>query len=358
MRTLSFILAISTTIAVNSFAHAQTVMGNQGRNAPQTPNQVQAQAPQMPVSKKVIKQAKQQIDGNFSSLNRSAAGGQIQPVWDETEATEGFFQYKECTDCIYKVRVREFMVTTVILPKGIKIHSFDIGDPAQFTVQQRADNILAVQAAGGGIDSNLTIYTNEGEVFPFYLRSENFNSINVPDLVVRITGNRLPKVEVIKAAVPVEAPTAPDAKTSAQEKDAGNIAGTKKEAALAGLKKNAGTTQSHQGKLNSETTRSVRSARGAAFDADKLRGWDEYELWGDDELRPEMVFRDDHFTYIKFGDRWADVDLPTAYVVVDEIDELVNTRVQGTTFIIESTKKLITLKSGKKFLCIQYEGEA
>ncbi|QFT29524.1 Conjugal transfer protein [Labrenzia sp. THAF82] len=94
----------------------------------------------------------------------------------------------------------------------------------------------------------------------------------------------------------------------------------------------------------------------ARFDPASLRGWDDYKLWGDNSLRPEQVFRDDNFTYIQFGDKWNDLELPTAYVVVDGIDELVNTRVQGTTFIVESTHRLITLKSGQSFLCIQYKG--
>ena len=94
------------------------------------------------------------------------------------------------------------------------------------------------------------------------------------------------------------------------------------------------------------------------FDPNALRGWGEYDLWGDETLRPETVFRDDHFTYIRFGKRWKDVELPTAYVVVDGIDELVNTRVQGETYIIESTRPLITLKSGQSYLCIEYTGDA
>ena len=48
---------------------------------------------------------------------------------------------------------------------------------------------------------------------------------------------------------------------------------------------------------------------------------------------------------------------PTAYVVIDDLDELVNTRVVGTTYIIESTHKLITLKSGDSYMCVQYKGE-
>jgi hypothetical protein len=95
----------------------------------------------------------------------------------------------------------------------------------------------------------------------------------------------------------------------------------------------------------------------AGFDPNKLRGWGDYDLWGDDELRPITVFRDDYFTYIRFGDRWKDLELPTAYVVVDGVDELVNTRIQGHTFIVESTQPLISLKSGMKFLCIEYEGD-
>ncbi|WP_413208535.1 TrbG/VirB9 family P-type conjugative transfer protein [Rhodospirillum sp. A1_3_36] len=88
-----------------------------------------------------------------------------------------------------------------------------------------------------------------------------------------------------------------------------------------------------------------------------MRGWGDYSLWGSDNtLKPRTVYRDDYFTYIKFGDRWKDIELPTAYVVVDEIDELVNTRVDGDTFIVESTRPLITLKSGASYLCIRYDG--
>ena len=38
------------------------------------------------------------------------------------------------------------------------------------------------------------------------------------------------------------------------------------------------------------------SLRAPFFDPSTLRGWGQYGLWGDDDLRPETVFRDDHFT--------------------------------------------------------------
>ncbi len=370
IRKLALYLALATTLTVNGPAFAQTALGNSGNRLPVKPNQMQSannQSSQMPVSKKVIKQAKQQVEGNFSMMNRSSVGGQIQPVWNESEKTEGFFQYNECADCIYKVRIREFMVTTLILPKGTEVHSFDVGDPAQFQVSQRADNMLAVQAAGGGVDTNLIVYTKAGKVFPFYLRAENFNSMNVPDMVVKVNGSHLPDAPILRNASITNEAEAIKAKietllAEVQEADkpiyrtnevggVGEVGG-KQGAALAGLQKKAGKTSEEELRAKGKDF-----VENVGFDPDKLRGYDEYELWGSDELKPEMVFRDDHFTYIKFGDKWNDLDLPTAYVVVDDIDELVNTRVQGTTFIIESTKRLISLKSGKSFLCIQYEGE-
>ncbi len=110
-------------------------------------------------------------------------------------------------------------------------------------------------------------------------------------------------------------------------------------------------------KETNPTTKGKDFVEEATFDPNALRGWGKYKLWGSEELKPETVFRDDQFTYIKFGDKWKNIELPTAYVVVDKIDELVNTRIQGQTFIVESTRKLITLKSGKSFLCIEYPGD-
>ena len=94
------------------------------------------------------------------------------------------------------------------------------------------------------------------------------------------------------------------------------------------------------------------------FDPGKLHGFEDYTLWGDESLKPETVFRDEHFTYIQFGDKWNSVELPVAFVVIDRVDEQVNTRVQGRTYIIESVAPLITLKSGTKFICIKFEGGA
>ena len=70
------------------------------------------------------------------------------------------------------------------------------------------------------------------------------------------------------------------------------------------------------------------------------------------------MFRDNRFTYIRFGDRFESLELPTAYLVKDEIDELVNTHLKGTTLVVEAVGRMITLKSGTQYLCIEYVGES
>ncbi|CTQ47693.1 conjugal transfer protein TrbG [Roseibium aggregatum] len=211
------------------------------------------------------------------------------------------------------------MVSAIQLPKGIKIKSADLGDSSRFEVKKRSDNTLAVKPTGAGVDSSMLVYTEDGDVYSFYLRAEGINSKSVPDVSFRIIGPQSAGMSFVEF----------DGK--------GNPIGGGGETALA----------THNSKDFLQT---------AKFDPGALRGWNQYKLWGDKKLRPEQVFRDDHFTYIQFGDKWNDVELPTAYVVVDGIDELVNTRVQGTTFIVESTHRLITLKSGQSFMCIQYTG--
>ncbi len=346
MRNLSlptkvFVLFAITTLGYISTPYAQTMLESTAQMAPPLP-------PVMPVSNSVVKQAKDQINGDFGYMDRASVGGQIQSVWNDTIPSEGVFEYNLCEACVYKVRVREFMVTSVVLPKGVKIHSFDVGDSAKFQVKKRADNILAIQPAGGGLDTSMQVYTKSGEVFPFYLRAESFNSKNVPDLVVKIKTTGLQDHPVISTKSISQGDTD---ETLAPM----SILPDEKSDALEGMVSQLAPYGGDKGPSGGATTDFIKSA---TFDPDKLHGWGDYKLWGDEKLRPVSVFRDDHFTYIQFGDKWTDIELPTAYVVIDEIDELVNTRIQGRTYIVENTSELITLKSGKSFMCIQYGGKA
>lgn len=315
------ICSFAVLVALSSAALAQTPLLQQG---PATPNQRISAATEVAaavVPEGSIAQAQQQASGNYGELSRPASvGGQIQEAWSSAGARAGAQVEYNCGDCTYKVRLRQFMVTAIQLPEGVKIKTADLGDGSLFEVKKRSDNTLAVKPVGAGVDSSMLVYTEDGDVFSFYLRSEGINSKHVPDLTFRIVGAAGSGI----GSVAFDTPAVPGDPLSV--------------AAVA-------------------TYGATDFLRTAKFNPAALRGWNDYKLWGDRKLRPEQVFRDDNFTYIQFGDKWNDLELPTAYVVVDGIDELVNTRVQGTTFIVESTHKLITLKSGASFMCIQYKGE-
>lgn len=322
---------------------------------PSTPSGPTTRPVSPPVPSSVVNQAEAQAQGQFTAMDRASVGGQVQTAWDNAEETAGVFRYPFCGTCTYKVRLREHMVTVIELPEGETIEKADVGDGKSFDVQQRGPRRLAVKPKGYGIDTNLMIYGVSGTVYPIYLRAESFNSVNVSDLMVRIEGvvaSQEIEVVGITTLAPLPAGT-----------DKGLIeppsTGDEKSAKVPPL------TGDEKSIIDGLKTPDPNRALGdfvqeAPFDPDKLRGWGDYKLWAggpDGEgLQPETVFRDDHFTYIRFGDKWKDVELPTAYVVVDGVDELVNTRVQGRTYIIESTHKLITLKSGKSFMCIEYGG--
>nr|WP_246423238.1 TrbG/VirB9 family P-type conjugative transfer protein [Roseospira visakhapatnamensis] len=298
--------------------------------------------PALPMPDSVLWQANDQQDGFYGHLVRPRSPGQVQEVWDESRPAAPVYATDLCRDCTYKVRLREWMVTVIELPRGEVIDAVDIGDAQGFQVSKRGTRRLALRPVGAGYDSNLIVYGKSGVVYPIYLRTEGFNSENTPDLVVRING---------AVAMPGERRLALVAFG-----DDGTMRTPAARPPAAGVSAMADAVRGL-----AETDPPIPDGdfvADAVFDPATLRGWGDYELWGsDDSLKPETVFRDDHFTYLRFGDTWKDIELPTAYVVVDDIDELVNTRVQGQTYIIESTRPLITLKSGKSYLCIRYTGE-
>ncbi|MCF8482165.1 MAG: TrbG/VirB9 family P-type conjugative transfer protein [Rhodospirillum sp.] len=301
--------------------------------APLVHAQTPINPPPLPVPEETVQQIEEQSHGDFGGMKRTRGIGQMQEAWDTAPESAAVFLFEADPERTYKIRLREFMVTVIELPKGEVIEGIDLGDSESFEMKERGDRRVAIKPLGFGFDSNMTVYGRSGTIYPFYLRAEGYNSHNVPDLVVRIDGFVHPSAGSFEAAG--------FSFRSMEPLDTGKG----KASALSDLT------------LPPEDPATGDFVPKHPFDPSKLKGWGEYSLWGDDDLKPETVFRDDDFTYIKFGDRWKDIELPTAYVVVDGIDENVNTRIQGSTFIVESTRPLITLKSGMSYLCVKYGGE-
>ena len=263
----------------------------------------------------------------------SPVSATLQGAWDEAPDHAGVADLRLCAACVYRVRTRELMVSTLVLPEDRTIERIDVGDSVGFEVRIRGSNLVVVRPRSFGIDTNMNIYTDKG-VMAFYLRSEGFDSGHVPDLVVRIGQDGL------GGDLAGDAPAPP-----AFDGGGGTGATPPAREAVPGLPA-----------WPASGGPAPAFGDGHAFDPAELRGWGDYSLRGSETLRPETVFRDDHFTYVHFGDRWREIELPVAFVVIDGIDETVNTRVAGQTLVVESTSPLISLKSGESFLCIEYQG--
>ena len=311
----------------------------------------------------VVRQAERQAQGEFGDLSRprAAVGGQVQEVWNEAPASAGVNEQTYCAGCTYKVRLREYMVTVIEFPEGERIERADVGDGASFEVYRRGERRLSVRPLGYGVDTNLMVFGASGAVYPLYLRAERFNSKYVPDLLVRITH---PKRYQVSSNVPLRPGDAASVRVAVPM--AGGTGGERGPGGLApdlgsGNGRQADAPTAASGGLDAlafNTAPRDDFVAEVPFDPNTLRGWGEYDVWGGgadaNALKPVTVFRDDYFTYVRFDEKWTDLELPVAYVVVDGIDELVNTRVQGRTFIIESTRPLITLKSGASYVCLRY----
>jgi len=332
---LAFLLSLS--VANVETANAQTARD-------QAPGNTKGQSQQQPrggysraIPETMVEDAMLNSEGYYPDMKRATMGGQIQHAWNQSKPKDGYVEYRLDDSRVYKIRIRENMITTIEFPADVTIQTYSIGDPAIFKVEGVSANKITVSSDGIGNDTNLNLNTTNGNTYIFYIRTEGFNSDHIPDLKVRLIGEE--KARAIPTTKDLPKPLVP---TTSDLTDTGKTS------------TNIGTALKD---LTNPKPNPGDFVKEVPFDVGKLHGWDDYRLWGDDELKPNVVYRDDIFTYIDFGDKLNSMKWPTAYVVVDGVDQLVNTRRSGNTLIVERIPGLISLKSGKKFLCLEYTGE-
>ena len=343
--------ALGLTLLISPPALAQTPLGGPPpipQDQPAAPPiQAGPSIPPPPVTQQQVDQTRAHFQGRYTSMNRrNLQGGEIQEAWDDAAPQAGVWLFEYCRNCTYRGRLREFMATSIQLPEGEVIETIDVGDQDNFPVKARTDNSFTIRPMGFGGDTSLIVYGQGGRVYPFYLRSEGVYSDNIPDLLIRITGVIDDDEEKYEPSI-----SEPEADQDKPNEDASKD----NEDSASGLPAQAISDLNPGGYIAPKPGDFVEHV---PFDPDALHGWGDYELSGDEELKPETVFRDNRFTYIRFGKRFESLELPTAYLVRDEIDELVNPHLKGTTLVVEAIGRMITLKSGAKYLCIEYEGES
>lgn len=280
--------------------------------------------------------------GENRPMRTSVSLNVIQAAFDKSDPRDNIQIFKFDRGTIYKLRQREFMSTTVVLPPGESIAAYNLPDKENFTFTQYAgkdrkkadpdglENVFSVQPKYPGADTNLTIFGRSGRIYNFYLRVDSVKSEFMPVFTAYIED--------------ADATPARIGKGSAVGADKGDLPASgeavAKPAAMTG----------EDAAAEAEYLRSLPLVDPSKINIDgyKIAG-------GDKALAPVKIFDDGYWTYFKLSnDKNLDKSkVPAIYRVVDGYDTPVNTRVEGGTIIAETMSKGWTLRAGEAHLCIR-----
>lgn len=281
-----------------------------------------------------------QAGGPDRAMRESVSLNAVQTAFDDADPRANVKRFKYDPSITYRIRVREFMDSTIILPVGESVEAFTLGDTKNFgfepfggtgTVKKplRPDlaHIFRVWAINPGADTNLTVLGKGGRIYSFYLRSDSIKSGHMPALVTFIDDPDY--------RAPLPATT---------EKAAASADGER-----AAIPMGAAPKSAAEAEVEAEYLRKLPVAKPS----DISYGYSAKA--GDASLAPSKIFDDGIWTYFKYADANFDKGkrVPVIYRVVDGVDTPVNQRIEAGTIIAETISPAWTLKAGDAHLCIR-----
>lgn len=206
----------------------------------------------------------------------------------------------------HKIRTRHAMATTLIFDSPIA--GYVLGDTSGFSVQELGEqpNAIVIKPHLIGIDTSLTVFTNDGKLHTFYVFSTDYKNPNDPAFIIYIKD-----IEAIKAR---------EAKQKAMDEK------------YLTIKDGIAELQILKNDIY----------RGYIQKAKKENEW----------LLSAEIFSDKKFTYFKYA-KDEMPQIPTIFAVVDNQDSPVETRVIGDYIIAETINPKFTIKSGNSYVCVE-----
>lgn len=257
----------------------------------------------------------------------------VQKAWEHADRHAGILNVSYAPDQITKLKLRPQMITTIVFPDWEDIGDVYLGDGVMFEAERTRSNVIVVRGLVAGVDTNLIAMGRiSKKPYSFYLRTLPIHSKEIPDTTV-----------FMKALAPL---------SHLVDKEEGQ---------------EGAPVSVSSGLSSSDLTRSQEIAKTVSLkesttpdEADwlldippKPEDFDfAYTMHGDKSIAPERVFNDGLFTYLDYGEGWHKKDMPIVFLVKDDIDQFVNSRVKGNVLILEQVGDL-TLKSGEKITCIK-----
>lgn len=222
------------------------------------------------------------------------------------------------------------MKSTIILPKGEIPISNPSGDDKAFEVELLKEkdskydlnNVITVKAKMLGSDTNLTILTQSGRIYSFYLYSTSYESKKEPNLINYVTlDGKIPKVKKI---------------------DDLDI----KDKKIVDLEKQIKNLQSKLQINQEEKSIDIKSfnINGVQFD---------YKFDKND-FKVEAIFNDKNYTYIKFKNGYQ---IPKLYYI-NELNDKISTpfSIDSNILKVKKLAKDWTLELNNSFLRISKLG--
>lgn len=271
----------------------------------------------------LFSEAEKHQEGPCPRLERKHSLGAIQQGWEGAPSTAGAYGVTYSQKEVIRLRLREFMTTTVVLPSWEKIEDIIIGDASTFDATKATDHILLLKTKEFiGADSTITVIGGSGLVYTFYVRSEGFNTTPLPHLRVHVH-------------VPGDVPRSfPDTRKHYGQEKGGNhqtssgLSSPQDDKALVAQSDYPSSLPPRMDRLNFQ-----------------------WSMSGDPSIAPQQVFSDGIRTWFNFGSHLEEQDLPVVSRVIDGVDTPINTRLEGSLVIAESVG-VFTLRNGKRVVCV------
>lgn len=247
----------------------------------------------------------------------------------------------------HKIRTRANMTTTFIFDND-KIASATLGDSIGFELKELGtnkydlSNIITIKPKLVGIDTNLTIIGESGNVYTFYVFSTDYKNRRNPAFLVFISETR--KVGKIKVENLEEKAKKEQEKIFqkliAQNNSDPNIIEEETENEII-----IGDT------INKIKIKKNEIVRG--YMQYPKRNWYGKVSKESIKLQAKEIFHDKKWTYFKFDRELATSKFPAIFRVIDGYDNPMNSRIVGDYLIVETIADKWTMRIGDEWVCVR-----
>ncbi len=238
----------------------------------------------------------------------------------------------------YRIRTRQNVKTLFIFDEEPIAYSF-IGNEKAFEKKELKiekydfSNMLVIKPNLIGVDTNLTVIGESGNIYVFHIYSTDYKNKQVPDTLVFISSSH-DKIYKI------------------------NIVNVEKEDFLKKEKKKLEELKKLKDKIEKASKKEkdkflIIGQGSSSIKILKSKIINDFVQDGDADLKSFKIFRDQKFTYFKYDASNALKKFPNVYVVQDGYDSPTNTRVVGNYLIAETVSDKFTLRLGEKYVCVR-----